>query len=248
MQITVLGSGAAYPRPGGACSGYLVEDPSTHVWVDAGNGTYSRLRERVGAHDLDALVLTHDHPDHISDVLPLMYELSYNGSEPSPHPIPVYAPDTVAPKLLGLIGPGSAKLFREVFEFKPIDSEFTVGGLSFSPFRVVHPTETYGLQIADGRRRVVYTSDTAAFPELVEFCRGADILISEATYVGGVEVEGGVHMWAREAGELAQASGVGRLVLTHIWGSFDLHDAVIEASDRFDGPVEAAVEGKTYKL
>ena len=248
MQITILGSGAAYPRPGGACSGYLVEDASTRVWVDAGNGTYSRLRERMNAHDLNALVLSHDHPDHISDVLLLMYELSYDGSDPSPHAIPVYAPPTVAPKLLGLIGPGSAKLFREVFDFKPIADPFSVETLSFTPFRVLHPTETYGLEISDGRRRVVYTADTAAFPELVDRCRGTDLLISEATYVGGVEVEAGVHMWAREAGELAQAAGVGRLVLTHIWGSFDPQDAVIEASDRFDGPVEAAAEGKTYKL
>jgi len=248
MQITVLGSGAAYPRPGGACSGYLVEHASTRIWLDAGNGTYSRLRERVAAHDLDALVLSHDHPDHISDVLLLMYELSYNGSEPNPHPIPVYAPETVAPKLLGLIGPGSAKLFREVFTFNPITGPFDVGALRLTPFRVEHPTETYGLEITDGRRRAVYSADTAAFPELTELCRGADLLICEATYVGHVKVEPGVHMWAREAGELAQAAGVGRLVLTHIWGSFDPQDAVIEASDAFDGPIEAATEGKTYKL
>jgi ribonuclease BN (tRNA processing enzyme) len=248
MQITVLGSGAAYPRPGGACSGYLIESGDTHVWLDAGNGTYSRLRERVGAHDVDALVLSHDHADHISDVLPLMYELSYDGSDPSPHPIPVYAPDTVAPRLRGLIGPGSSKLFDEVFDFKPIGEPFAVDGLRFTSFRTVHPTETYGLEIADGRRRILYTADTASFPELVERCRGVDLLICESTYVGEVDVEPGVHMWAREAGDIAHAAGVGRLVLTHIWGSFDPADAVIEAADRFDGPVEAAAEGKTYRL
>jgi ribonuclease BN (tRNA processing enzyme) len=248
MQITVLGSGAAYPRPGGACSGYLVESNSTSVWLDAGNGTYSRLRERIGAHDLSALVLSHDHPDHISDVLPLMYELSYNGSVPSPHPIPVYAPATVAPKLLGLIGPGSSKLFREVFEFNSLEEPFTVGDLAFTPFRTLHPTETYGIEITDGRRRVVYTADTAIFPELAERCRGADLLICEATYVGSVDVQPGVHMWAHEAGDLAHEARVGRLVLTHVWGSFDPRDAVTEAADRFDGPVEAAAEGKTYTL
>src|SRR5712692_22221 len=221
MQMTVLGSGAAYPRPGGACSGYLVENGSTRIWLDAGNGTYSRLRERVDAHDLDALVLSHDHPDHISDVLLLMYELSYNGSKPNPHPIPVYAPGTVPPKLLGLIGPGSAKLFKQVFEFQRIDEPFTVGELHFTPFRTVHPTETYGMEISDGRRRVVYTADTAVFPELADRCRGADLLICEATYVGSVDVEPGVHMWAHQAGELAHEAGVGRLVLTHVWGSFD---------------------------
>lgn len=248
MQITVLGSGAAFPRPGGACSGYLVESGSTQVWMDAGNGTFSRLRERVGPHDLDALVLTHDHADHIADVLLLMYELGYDGHVPLAHLLPVYAPDTVAPKLLGLIGQGSAKIFREVFDFRGIAQPFGVGDLTFGAFRVLHPTETYGITISDGTRRVIYTSDTAAFPELAEHCRGADLLICEATYVGDVDVEPGVHMWAREAGELAAAAGVGRLVLTHVWPSFDPADAAREAAERFDGPVEAAVEGKTYQL
>lgn len=248
MRISVLGSGAAYPRPGGACSGYLVEAGDARVWLDAGNGTFSRLRERVGAKDLDGLVLTHDHADHIADVLLLMYELGYEGSEPAPHLVPVYAPGTVAPKLLGMIGPGSAKIFRQVFDFRPIAAPFTLGDLAFDPFRVVHPTETYGVVCSDGRGRAAYTSDTAAFPGLAGHCRGVDLLICEATYVGHVDVEPGVHMWAREAGELAAAAGARRLVLTHVWASFDPDDAVREAAERFDGPVEAAVDGTTYEV
>jgi ribonuclease BN (tRNA processing enzyme) len=176
-----------------------------------------------------------------------MYELGYDGSHPSPHMVPVYAPPRVAPKLLGLIGPGSAQIFRTVFDFKPISQAFVVGDMSFSSFRVVHPTETYGLAITSGDKRIVYTSDTASFPELADHCRDADLLVCEATYVGDVEVEPGVHMWAREAGELAKASSARSLVLTHIWASFDPNEAVREASAIYDGPVEAAVEGKTYR-
>lgn len=248
MDITVLGSGAAFPRPGGACSGYLLESGDTQIWIDAGNGTFSRLRERVNSHELDALVITHDHADHISDVLPLMYELGYDGSEPSPHVVPVYAPPNVPKKLLGLVGEGSAKIFREVFELHPIADPFTVGPISFEPFPVRHPTETYGLKISNGTAKAVYTSDTAAFPELADHCRDADLLICEATYVGDVDVEPGVHMWAREAGAMASAAGAKRLVLTHIWASFDPQDAVREAKASYDGPIEAAVEGETYRL
>lgn len=248
MKITVLGNGAAFPRPGGACSGYLVESGDTQIWLDAGNGTFSRLRERVTPHDLDALVLSHDHGDHIADVLLLMYELGYDGAHPSPHTTPVYAPATVPTKLLGFIGPGSAKLFRQVFDFRPITEPFRIGDLAFGSFRVVHPTETYGISMTDGGKRAVYTADTAAFPELAEHCRGADLLICEATYVGDVDTDPGIHMWAREAGELAAAAGVGKLVLTHIWSSFDPDDAVREAASHFDGDIEAAVEGKTYEV
>lgn len=248
MQVTVLGSGAAFPRPGGACSGYLVERGDTRVWLEAGNGTFARLRERVGPQDLSALVLTHDHADHIADVLLLMYELGYDGHVPLPTRVPVYATDGVAPKLLGLIGPGSTKIFRDVFDFRPIASPFEVGGMAFEPFRTLHPTETYGLVVSADGRRLVYTSDTAAFPELAAHCRDADVLICEATYVGDVDVEPGVHMWAREAGELAAAAGARKLILTHVWASFDPQDAVREAAERFDGPIEAAVEGRTYEI
>lgn len=146
-----------------------------------------------------------------------------------------------------MLGATSREMFRRVFDFARLDEPFEVGGIAVEPFATLHPAETYGLRVRSGTATVAYTSDTAAHDGLEEACRGADLLICEATYTSDVEAEAGIHMWAREAGELAAAAGVGRLVLTHIWPTKDPAVAVAEASAAFDGLVEAAVEGAVYE-
>jgi ribonuclease BN (tRNA processing enzyme) len=248
MIFTVLGCGAAYPRPGGACSGFLVSADGANVWVDAGNGTFARLQEFVSYREIDALVLTHGHADHVADVLPLMYALGFDPQEPPTTSLLVYAPGDVEASLTWPLGGTSLEIFKKVFEFRSIAVPFEIGGISFQPFRTKHPAETYGLRISNGGRSVVYTSDTGTFPELADACRDADILVCEATYVDGVEAAPGVHLWAREAGRVATESGAKRLVLTHIWSTFETKQAVDEAAAEYDGPIEAAVEGNRYKL
>lgn len=248
MDITVLGSGAAYPRPGGACSGFLLAAGTTKIWLDAGNGAFANLQKHVDFHDLDALILTHGHADHIADVLPFMYALGFDPVRPATTALPVYAPQDVGATIAWPLGGTSKDIFERVFEIRSIIRPFEVGDLRFEPFRTFHPAETYGLRIRDGEKLVVYTSDTALFGDLEGACRGADLLITEATYIDGVDASPGIHMWAREAGKVASMAGVKRLVLTHIWSTFDPQQAVAEAAEEFDGPVQAATEGDRYTV
>jgi ribonuclease BN (tRNA processing enzyme) len=204
--------------------------------------------QHVSLSELDMLVLTHAHPDHYSDVMPLMYALalapgSHNGR------LPIYAPKSIASAQVGaLLGGSSAEMYGRVFEMRQINDGFDVGSLRVDPFPTNHPGETYGLRITADGRSIVYTSDTAMFPELPDACRDADLLICEATYIDGHDAEPNVHMWAREAGVVAQKAGVKSLVLTHVLPIFDLERAVAEASEEYSGPVEAAVEGKRYSV
>lgn len=243
----MLGCGAAYPRPGGACSGFLVRGADATIWLDAGNGTFSRLQEAVSYRDLDALVITHGHGDHVADVLPLMYALGFDPELPA-ITVPVYAPEDVRVLLTRSLGGTSLEIFKRVFDFRPISEPFEIGSVRLEPFRTRHPAETFGLRMTNRGNTAVYTSDTAVFPELAEACRDADLLICEATYVDGADATLGVHMWAREAGKVAAEAGVKRLVLTHIWSTFDPEQAVREAAEEFGGPVEAALEGKRYSI
>jgi ribonuclease BN (tRNA processing enzyme) len=247
MQITVLGCGAAFPRAGGACSGFLFTSGDTHVWVDAGNGTFSNLQKHVPYRDVDAIVITHGHGDHIADVMPLMYALGFD-PEHEPTSVPVYAPFDIEPTLATPLGGKSREMFKTVFQFRQITEKFKVGPLKFHPFRTQHSAESFGVRVQDDGKTAVYTSDTAFFPELPGECKDADLLICEATYVDRIKTDPGVHMWAREVGRLAKEADVKRLVLTHIWGTIDPADAVREASEEYDGPVEAAVEGATYTV
>lgn len=246
MRITVLGSGAAYPRPGGSCAGFLVEGAGVRVWLDAGNGTFSRLTQLMPYRDVDALVLSHSHADHIADVLPLMYALAFD--EEADGPLAVHAPPDVPEKLAHPLGEGSIDAFRTVFRFHSLHDPFEVGGLRFEPFRTVHPPETYGVRVTDGDKLFVYTADTADFPELPDECRDADLLLCEATFARGAVAPPGIHLWSYEAGTVAQKAHAARLVVTHVWPTCPLETVVAEAAETFGGPTEAAREGAVYEL
>ena len=56
MRLTVLGSSGGYPAPGSACSGYLLEDADTRLWIDAGSGTFARLLEHCTPDRLSAVL------------------------------------------------------------------------------------------------------------------------------------------------------------------------------------------------
>jgi ribonuclease BN (tRNA processing enzyme) len=247
MDITVLGCGAAFPRAGGACSGFLFSSGDTNVWVDAGNGTFSNLQKQISYWDVDALVITHAHSDHLADVMPLMYALGFD-PESDAKSIPVFAPFDIEPTLLSPLGGKSREIFERVFDFRQITHAFDVGGIHFDPFPTKHPAESFGVRVTDDSKVAVYTSDTAVFHELIAACADADVLICEATYVDRIKTDPGVHMWAREAGRVATEAGAKRLVLTHIWATIDPAIAVVEAAEEFSGPVEAAVEGARYTI
>ena len=75
MQITILGSSAAYPRAGGSCSGYLVEEGETKLLMDCGTGVLSNLQKVVALKDVNHIVISHFHADHSFDVIPYRYAL-----------------------------------------------------------------------------------------------------------------------------------------------------------------------------
>src|SRR3954470_19643932 len=91
MSLTVLGAGTPYPRPGRACSGYLVRAGQTQVWVDAGPGTLANLQRYTAPTELSAIWLSHMHADHSADLLPATYALAL-ADRRAPAPIPVYGP------------------------------------------------------------------------------------------------------------------------------------------------------------
>src|SRR5690242_14728894 len=111
MRITVLGKSPSWPDAGGACSGYLVQEGDTTVLLDCGNGVFGKLRQFVDYTDVDAVVLSHLHADHILDVIPYAYGLLY---APRQQPVPVHiwrgTDDPARPRLIA--PPGAREVFR----------------------------------------------------------------------------------------------------------------------------------------
>jgi ribonuclease BN (tRNA processing enzyme) len=236
--VTVLGADGSYPGPGGACSGYLVTAGGTSVWLDAGSGTLANLQRHASLAAVDAVVLSHAHPDHWTDIegfyVACRYFLRRRG-------VPVYCPAGLRPLARGVDDDGTLA-WAEVKD----GSEVAVGPLFLRFARTDHPVETLAVRVEAGGSALAYSADTGPGWDLSVLGR-AELALVEASFLS--DHEGRVqHLSARQAGVTARRAGAGRLVITHIGPGVDKAAAQLEASASFGEPVDVAVVGARYLL
>jgi len=242
VELTVLGCSGSYGAPGGgACSGYLVRDGATTIWMDCGNGSFVNLQRHVDPADLTAVVITHEHPDHCVDIYGLHVMLRFGIGRSH---VPLFAPSGADVRLGALAGWG------DTFDWHAIDdgARTTVGSIDLEFARTDHPPPTYAVHAtSDAGRRLVYTADTGPEWSVEAFGAGADVVLSEATYRHD-DRRAPLHLSGREAGEAARAARADRLVLTHIWPEID--PAVIheEGSEAFGAAATLAAVDLTIPI
>lgn len=219
-----------YSTPERACSGYLLEADEKHFWIDAGGGTWRNLQRVIDQPDLDAIFLTHRHPDHTIDLFQCFHYRRY-GKPESMHSIPLYAPGETLNRLLGF----SSEL-EESFDMHRVaaGNSIKIENTAFSFFEMAHPAETVGIRVENGDHVLAYTADTGPSGDFQGLANGADLLLCEATFQEADEEWNG-HMTAAQAGRAAAEAGVGRLVLTHLPDHHDLSVSVVEAQQAGDG-------------
>ncbi len=238
LSVTVLGCSGSYPGPGSACSGYLVGDGSTLVWLDAGSGTLANLQRHVRFEAVDAVVLSHEHPDHWSDLEGFQIVLQHAVHREG---VPVYAPAGLRDHTYQDPEPSFA--WHEVADGQRV----TVGSLELSFSRTDHGPETLAVRVDGGGRSLGYSADTGPCWSLAALGTGLDLALCEATVP--VEEEGKTqHLSGRQAGEAARAARAGRLLLTHLWPSVDPERSRRDAEEAFGGPVEVATENQRYEV
>lgn len=244
FTVTVLGCDGSYAAPGGACSGYLLRTGSTSVWLDAGPGTLANLQRHVPLTDVDAVVVTHVHPDHCLE-LPvvrnaLRYILNRSG-------LRVITTRDVR-DLVEHISSGAEPTFS--WEVVSDGSEAQVGDLTFRFVRSDHPVETLAVRVTGEGRTLVYSADTGARFDpsaLTAHGSGADLALIEATLPTGEE-DTVQHLSARQAGAMGTALGARRLLLTHLKPGSDAAARQGEAEAAFAGPVGLAVLHHSYEV
>ncbi|MDP1808613.1 MAG: MBL fold metallo-hydrolase [Actinomycetota bacterium] len=243
MEVIVIGSSGTFPRPGGACNGYLVRHGATNMLLDIGTGVLSRLYDSVSPGDLDALVITHLHPDHFLDIYPYRYYLEFCAAPKLP--LKVYAPADAPSYIKPLFNEPDPAKFDRVFDFIDIGQAgaFEVGSLSVTGREVNHLKPTYGISVEAGGGRLFYTSDTAYDDRLIDYAGDVDVLLAEATFLAAQAGSPVPHMTTREVGRLAREANVGHLVLTHLWPHFDRRRILAEVKTEFDGRISLADEG-----
>lgn len=254
MRLTVLGKSPAWADAGGACSSYLVENGERALVLDCGNGAFGKLRARRDYRDVDAVVISHLHGDHLLDLVPFAYALTVGpdgGELERPRLLAPAGAEAFFRRLAGTWGDEELILTAFALEEYEPGAELEAAGVGIRPHEVPHfgPTNAIELTAPSGGR-IVFGADGRYSNRLIAAAKDVDLLIAEATLPAAdtAPVEDQGHMSAAEAGRLATAAGAARLVLTHISDELDQERARAQAAAEYDGPVEVATEGSTYEV
>jgi ribonuclease BN (tRNA processing enzyme) len=252
MRLTVIGCSGSYPGPDSPASCYLLEqeagDRTWRILLDLGSGALGYLHRYVDPLAVDAVFLSHLHPDHCFDMSGFYVMRKYHPSGAQP-PIPVYGPQGTSQRLATAYGLPQQPGMTDEFDFLVYDGQ----PVDLGPFRVVttkveHPVVAYALRVSGGDGTLVYSGDTGPCRALTALAKGADLLLAEASFVEGEDNPPNLHLTGRDAAETATAADVGRLVLTHIPPWYDPQRVHDDARPSYDGPLDVARTGATYEL
>lgn len=243
LTLTVLGCDGSHPGPGGAGSGYLVRDwgLGTAIWMDAGPGTFALLQNCIELGSLSAVVLTHEHADHWSDVEGLITAARWT-MDLGGDPIPVLAAPGIRSHLLQ--EPDGVLDWREVDDQAVVE----LGGLQISFSRTQHPATTLAVRLAGPSGVVGYSADSGPDWPLSSLGDELDLALCEATFTKEFESENPIHMSGRQAGRNAEEARARRLVVTHRWSKIAAGAVLDEARGAFSGRLDTAVPGRGFSL
>jgi ribonuclease BN (tRNA processing enzyme) len=223
-----------------------VEHDGFRLLVDVGYATVPQLLQWGTADQVDAVFISHGHPDHCADLNPLLRARALCDDPPAP--LPVYALAGALDAVLALDRPG-------MLAGAYVLHELSAGGrLDAGPFHVQtrllpHWVPNAGVRLAAGGQVLAYTGDCGPSPDVVELAHDADLLLAEATYVDQVPMDSRRYLSsARQAGRQAAQAGARHLLLTHLWPGTDPAAARAAAADGYDGEVGVATAGLLLDL
>lgn len=253
-RLVVLGSCGAWPEPSRACSGFVLELDGFRIVLDLGYGTLPRLLELLGsaaADGLDAVVITHHHPDHALDLHGLFRARWFGRRGAST--LPLYAPWAVLDQVAGL-EEDDGDAVPHVFDWHPVPAApYQVGPIRLESWSLPHFVPNAGVRLSTPDLTVAYTGDTGPDPALVDLGRNADLYIMEASDRHQQDdvpqaVGPHLHLNAVEAGRAAAAANADRLLLTHFWPGNDRDRTRADAAAHFPGSPRDPVRGGALGL
>lgn len=258
VRLTVLGGAAAWPNAGQPCSAYLLQSAAVSILIDCGSGAIQELRKHVDYASVDAILISHCHSDHILDLVAYRYGLIY-GAQVTSRQIPIWLPPRGIERMrmLGEAFDGQGEQFDQFWqpvfnlrEYDP-DGSLAVGDLSVTFAKTQHFIECYAMRIEGSNgETIVYSADTGSIDPLIPLFAGGDIGIVEATLdsYGDTPPEQRGHLTPTDAGRLAAAAGLQRLVLTHLWQERPVSTVIREAGEVYSGEILAASPGLTLDV
>ncbi|MFZ0391286.1 MAG: MBL fold metallo-hydrolase [Calditrichia bacterium] len=250
IQIQFLGTGTILPDPKRSCSSLLIRTAKEKMLVDAGPGTLNRLKEvNVKPQELTYIFVTHFHPDHISDLVSILFAIRNTHQEQNQHLLRVWGPRGFINFLHGMeIAYGKwMHSTNEQFKFYELKRRL----LDFPGFRliwgkVIHKNESVGYRLEIDGKVIMISGDSGYSSELIRLAKEADIAIIECSYPDELAVEG--HLCPSLAAKIAKEANVRKLVLTHFYPGTSEGNVLEIAQKYYDGPIELAEDLMEYTL
>ncbi|ASK60845.1 hypothetical protein CFK37_00790 [Virgibacillus phasianinus] len=242
MKCTVIGFWGGYPAKGGATSSYLFEKDGFSLLVDVGSGALSAVQNYKHVMDIDAVVLSHYHHDHIADIGVLQYAwLVHSYLREEKEILPIYGHQEDPAKF--------KTLTHECTEGIAYDPE---GVLEVGPFLITflktgHPVPCYGMRITDGEDVIVYTADTTYKKEWASFAKDADLLITDCNFYEEQDGSKAGHMNSGEGATIARDANAAELLLSHLPQYGDTTNLIKEAANYYNGKIELARTGLVWE-
>jgi ribonuclease BN (tRNA processing enzyme) len=246
LSVTVLGCSGSYAAVGGACTGYLVETSEARVWLDAGPGTLANLQRHVVPAELDAVVLTHEHPDHWLEI-PVFVNVLKHFTPPS-EPVPVFLTAGTAALLHAFHPDAQAPAGPVDLHLIDATSEVVIGDQQWRFSRTDHPVETLAVHVTAGEDTFAFTADTGPGWGLAAFGRPIGLAFSESSLPDREPWPDVAHLTPHEAAERAVEAEVEQLVLTHLPPGADPEHHRSAAAAVFGRPVGMAQVGATFSV
>jgi ribonuclease BN (tRNA processing enzyme) len=247
MQLTVLGAGPAYTdRQGATGASYLVEAGGTAILLDLGQGSFPRLAAAIEPSRLDAVVVSHLHPDHFIDLIPLRHYLAYEFA-PSRR-LRVLGPANLADRIDALHArPGFT---AEALDCVQLGSgRQQIGGITLESRLVTHTEESYGTRISlPNGAGLVYSGDCGVADDLAPLIRRGDTLLVEVSFGVGPVPQGAGHLDAPAIAGLVRATRPGEVLLTHLQMGFDPGAALRVVAAATSAPVRFVEPGDRFDL
>jgi len=242
MRVTFLGTGSAMPTGRRAQTGLLLEADERSLLIDCGSGALGRLAAtNTGYEGIDAVLFTHHHLDHVSDLMGLLKARWLAGAGG----VPIAGP------------PGTASLLEELFEVHgymqdrldtPV-TELEPGANSFAGFDLEaletrHSMPCLAYRFGD---RFAFSGDSEAFEALAAFADGVNVLAHDCSFPDGVDVSN--HPTPSQLGTVLADYSYGTVFLTHLYPHTEgEHDAMLDAlAADYDGEVRFAEDGLTVE-
>lgn len=241
MHLTLLGTGCPAVHAERYGPAQIVRHGDTAVLVDCGSGVTQRMAQAgIGGRDIDAVLLTHMHSDHVVDLFQLIISSWHQGRD---RPMRVFGPQGTYAYVDGMVSlwqsemerrieherrPSALALQTEVIELKP-DEMVEFGAMRVRAVEVDHKPvrHAYGYTFETDEAKLVISGDTRPCDALTEAAQGADLLLHEVFVhremqpIEGrrtaetIEQVASYHTLSSDVGKVAARAGVKWLALTH---------------------------------